>query len=53
MIFWNSGAQDYANLVRIESASKLPQELYQIIEYRPQTESQTFEKITFNTFVKN
>jgi hypothetical protein len=23
------------------------------MEYRPQTERQTFEKITFNTFVKN
>ena len=41
------------NLVQIEIPSKLPQELRQIIEYGPQTDPQTFEKITFNTFVKN
>jgi hypothetical protein len=46
-------SRERANLVRIELASKLPQELYQIIQYRPQTESQTFGKIRFNTFVKN
>ena len=44
---------DHANLVRIEFSSKLPQELYQIIECAAQTESQTFGKMRFNTFVKN
>ena len=47
------GSREHFNLVRIEFSSKLPQELRQIVEYRPQTESQTFEKITFNTFVEN
>ena len=40
------GSWDHANLVRIEFSSKLPQELRQIVEYRPQTEPQTFEKLT-------
>ena len=47
------GPRDHANLVRIELSSKLPQELRQIIEYCLKLEPQTFEKITFNTFVKN
>ena len=34
------GSWDYANLVRIELSSKLPQELYQIVEYCPGNESQ-------------
>ena len=47
------GSWDRFNLVRIEFLSKWPQELRQIVEYRPQTESQTFGKMRFNTFVKN
>ena len=53
MIFWIFGFRERANLVRIEFSSKLPQELRQIVEYRPQTEPQTFGKMCFNTFVKN
>ena len=52
MILGISGARERFNLVRIELLPKLPQKLRQIVEYRPQTESQTFENFTFNTFVK-
>ena len=45
--------QERFNLVRIENSSKLPQEVRQIVEYRPQAESQTFGKMRFNTFVKH
>ena len=48
--FW--GPWDHANLVRIGFSSKLPQELCQIVECRPQTQPQTFGKMRFNTFVK-
>jgi hypothetical protein len=37
----------------MEFPSNLPQELRQIVEDCSKTESQTFEKITFNTFVKS
>ena len=44
------GSWDYVNLVRTEFSSKLPQELRQIVRYRPQTEPQTFGKIAFQHF---
>ena len=53
MILGIFGSWDHANLIWIEFSSKLPQELRQIVEYCPGDEPQTFEKITFNTFVKN
>jgi hypothetical protein len=43
-------SRDHANQVRIGFSSKLPEELRQNIEYRPQTESQTFWKIHFQHF---
>ena len=39
--------------VRIEKSSKMPQDLRQIVEYVAGNGSHTFEKFTFNTFVKN
>jgi hypothetical protein len=45
--------RDHADLVWIEFSLKLPQELRQHIEYCLGNESQTFEKMDFNTFVKN
>ncbi len=56
MIFKKSeflGSRERFNLVRIKFPSKVPQELRQMIEYCPENESQTFEKMDFNTFVKN
>ena len=43
---------DHFDPVRIEHSSKLPQDLRQIVEYVAGNGSHTFEKITFNTFVK-
>jgi hypothetical protein len=53
MIFLIFCFQDHGNLIRIGFSSKLLQELFQLIEYRPHTESQTFWKMRCKTFVKN
>ena len=42
---WFLGSKEHFDLVRIALAWKLPQELRQIVKYRPQTVSQTFEKL--------
>ena len=53
MMFCFFGSREHVNLVRIEFSSKSLQELRQIVEYRPQTEAQTFEKMEIDTSVKN
>ena len=47
------GPWDNFNPVRIALSSKLPQDLHQIVESCPWNDCDTFEKVTFNTFVKN
>ena len=56
MIFENLdylGCWERFNSVQIGFSSKLPQKLRQTMQMCRKTESQTFGKLDFNTFVKN